>query len=72
MSHGLDTMSRYPRKNEVWVLKVDGPPLIQAQFRDQKVLCSILFDEHSPIAQIIFPNGKTINGEFLPTMAYRS
>ena len=52
-------------KNTVWVLKGDKPPLNpRPNFRDQKVLYSIFFDAHGPVAQIIVPKGRTINGDF--------
>lgn len=52
-------------KNKVWVLKGERPPLIpRPDFRDPKVLYSIFFDAQGPVAQIIVPKGKTINGEF--------
>ena len=65
--------------NKVWVLKGERPPVNQLSrfhlqksrfhlqnpdFRDQKVLYSIFFDAHGPVAQIIIPKGSTITGDF--------
>ena len=47
------------------MLKGDGPPLNpRPNFIDQKVLYSIFFDAHGPVAQIIVPKGRTINRDF--------
>ena len=52
-------------RNTVWVLKGERPPVNpRPDFRDQKVLYSIFFDAHGPVAQIIIPKGSTITGDF--------
>ena len=67
---GDETWIRYDEplskeRNKVWVVKGEAPPLNpRPDFRDQKVLYSIFFDAHGPVAQIIVPKGKTITGDF--------
>ena len=67
---GDETWIRYDEplskeRNKVWVVKGEAPPLNPSpDFRDQKVLYSIFFDAHGPVAQIIVPKGKTITGDF--------
>ena len=67
---GDETWIRYnepqsKERNKVWVLKGERPPVNpRPDFRDQKVLYSIFFDAHGPVAQIIIPKGSTITGDF--------
>ena len=66
---GDETWMRYnetqsKERNKVWVLNGERHPVNpRPDFRDQKVLYSIFFDAHGPVAQIIFPKGSTFTGD---------